>query len=101
MSSLRVLISFFIFTLIVILISEYIIDFSSWVPKLPLLISTGLFPVLIFLIPTAGFLYYWYKVKNTGFVETVMSLVTIIITSYIVMMAVGVWFRGEGMNLIF
>ncbi len=91
----------FIFTLIVILISEYIIDFSSWVPKLPLLISTGLFPVLIFLIPTAGFLYYWYKVKNTGFVETVMSLVTIIITSYIVMMAVGVWFRGEGMNLIF
>jgi len=91
----------FIFTLIVILISEYIIDFSSWVPKLPLLISTGLFPVLIFLVPTTGFIYYWYKVKNTGFVETVMSLVTIIITSYIVMMAVGVWFRGEGMNLIF
>lgn len=91
----------FIFTLIIILISEYLVDFNTWLPKLPLLISNGLLPLFLFLIPTATFLYYWYKVKNTGFVETVMSLVTIIITSYIVMMAVGVWFRGEGMNLIF
>lgn len=91
----------FVFTVIIILVSEYLLDFSSWFPKLPLLISTGLLPLLIFLIPTIGYLYYWYRIKNTETIEIFISLVSIIIVAYIVMMIFGVWFRGEGMNLIF
>jgi quinol-cytochrome oxidoreductase complex cytochrome b subunit len=91
----------FAFTVIIVLVSEYWLNFSVWFPRLPLLISTGLFPLLLFLVPTAGYLYYWYKIKNTDKIEIFISIVTIIVVAYIVMMLIGVWFRGEGMNLIF
>jgi len=90
-----------IFTLLLILISEYFIKFTKWLPNLPILISTGLFPLLLYVIPVAGFLYYLNRIKQVGKDELVMALITIIITSYLVMMCVGVWFRGEGMNLVF
>ncbi len=88
-------------TSILIIISEYLIDFNAWMPSFPAFISTGLFPFLLFAIPTFTFLYYWFKIKNSPIIELVISIVTIIITSYIIMMIVGIWFRGEGMNLIF
>jgi len=99
--TLKTIIFSFVFTLAIILALEYLLDFGTLFPKIPLLVSTGLFPLLIFIIPTAAYLYYWYKIKRIESVELFISLVTIIIVSYIVMMAVGFWFRGEGMNLIF
>ena len=91
----------FIFTLLLILISEYFIKFTEWLPNFPVLISNGLFPLLLYVIPVAGFLYYLNRIKQAGREELVMAIITIIITSYLVMMVVGVWFRGEGMSLVF
>ncbi len=88
-------------TILLIIISEYLIDINTWFSNIPALISTGLFPFLLFVLPASAFLYYWYKIKNSPIVELVISIVTIIIASYIVMMIVGIWFRGEGMNLTF
>ncbi len=90
-----------IFTFILIYITEYFIDFNIWFTDLPDLISTGLFPFLQFILPTLAFLYYWYKIKKSPLFELTIAIVTIIISSYLVMMIIGIWFRGEGMNLIF
>lgn len=91
----------FITTIVLIILSEYVINFTEWMPEIPILISTGLFPFLLFILPTSAFIYYLYKIKKTSSVEIIMSIITIIITSYLIMIVVGMWFRGEGMSLVF
>jgi quinol-cytochrome oxidoreductase complex cytochrome b subunit len=88
-------------TIVLILASEYIFDFLTWFPELPLWINSGILPLSLYLIPTSAYFYYWYKIKKVGGVELMMALITVIIVSYIVMMFMGEWYRGEGMHLIF
>ena len=90
-----------IFTFLLILAFEYFLNFSINYPSMPQLFSMGLIPFFLYSIPVFGLLYYFKKVKKAEKVEVIMALVTILITSYLVMMVVGVFFRGEGMNLIF
>lgn len=89
-----------VLTLMLILISDLFIDFVTWFSGIPVLISSGLFPFLLYFIPIAVFVYYC---KRNGFAksELFMALVTIILVSYLVMMIMGQWFRGENMYLIF
>jgi quinol-cytochrome oxidoreductase complex cytochrome b subunit len=91
----------FVLTLTLVLATEYILDFRGWFGSIPLIISTGLFPFLLYLIPAGGYLMYLWKSKKVDKPELLMSMVTIIIVSYLVMMIVGIWFRGESMKLIF
>ncbi len=90
----------FVLTVVLIFATEYIIDFREWFKSMPLIISTGFFPLFLYLIPLSG--YYWYlkKRRKVKKVELLMCLTTIVITSYLVMMLVGIWFRGESMKLV-
>ena len=69
--------------------------------SLPLFISTGLIPFTMYIIPVLVFILYLTKGKKADKIELILSIVTIILSSYIVMSIVGVWLRGEGMHLIF
>lgn len=91
----------FVITVVLILATEYILDFRGWFKSMPLIISTGFLPLLLYLIPLGG--YYWYlkKRRKVKKIELLMCLTTIVIISYLVMMFVGIWFRGESMKLIF
>ena len=89
-----------ILTFTLILLSEYILKFAEWFPNLPVIINNGLFPFLLYLTPVAGFLYLFHKIKQINRVEINLALFSIIITSYMVMIVVGMWFRGIGMVLI-
>ena len=90
----------FLFTVILILATEYVLDFREWFSGMPLIISTGLFPLLLYIIPAGGYLWVLKK-KGATRIEMYMVLTTIIIVSYIVMMMTGLWLRGESMKMIF
>ena len=88
-----------IITPFLIVVLEYWLHLNQL--NMPLFISTGIIPLLLFLVPVVGFLFYLKTMKKADKVELVISITTIIFTSYIIMSFVGIWFRGEGMHLIF
>nr|WP_321405319.1 cytochrome b N-terminal domain-containing protein [uncultured Carboxylicivirga sp.] len=88
-----------VLTLLVIITSEFFLDLRDWMPQVPLLISTGLLLLLLYLVPAAAFLYFLKSKYNASKVDLVMAMFTIIIVAYIVMTIVGSLFRGEGMHL--
>ncbi len=89
----------------IILTSLLIIVFEYWLLlyqlNIPLIISTGVIPFLMYLIPAIGFVYQLKKVLKADKVEIIISIVTMVFTSYIVMTIIGIWFRGDSMQLIF
>lgn len=86
-------------TLLLIIIFAYFLDISKL--DFPLWISTGLIPLLLYLIPFLGFMLYLRLGMKANRVELVLAAATLIFTSYLVMMIVGICFRGAGMLLIF
>lgn len=91
----------FMLTMILILVSEKVPDFNTLMPEANPFISTGILSFLLYLIPTSAFLYYLKNRKGIARIDLILSLVTMILTSYLVMTIVGSLFRGEGMQLIF
>ena len=69
--------------------------------SIPLFISTGLLPLMMYLIPAGLFMVFLKKILKTNNIEIILALTTMIFTSYIVMSIIGIWFRGEGMLLVF
>lgn len=98
-----ILISFvfsFILTFGLILLSDYFSGFQNWFAGIPSIISTGFLPFLMYLIPLLSFLFVLRKVMSADIIEVVVSLFTIVNTSYLVMMIVGICFRGKNMELV-
>ncbi len=88
-----------VFTLIIIFLNEYVFDFTIWIPGWPPFITSGIFIFFLYIIPAGGFLYFLKAKTPISRLELFMSAVTIILTAYLVMMAVGSLLRGEGMHL--
>ncbi len=88
-----------IFTFALVIGTEYIFKFQAWLPDIPVLITTGLFPLIIYIVPTYGFIYLVKNKLQANRVELIMGLVTILLTAYLVMTAIGSLMRGEGMHL--
>ena len=88
-----------------LLTSALIIIFEYWFKSnqldIHLFISSGIIPLLFFLAPALGFLFYLKAILKADKVEIIIAIMTIIFTSYIMMSIVGVWFRGESMSLTF
>lgn len=88
-----------VFTLLMIVGTEYIFKFQQWMPDVSILITTGLLPFIIYILPTYGFMMFVQKKLKAGKMELIISLVTILLTAYLVMTIVGSLLRGEGMHL--
>ncbi len=88
-----------IFTFAIIVITEYVFKFQTWMPNLPVLITTGLLPLIIYVLPTYGFIFFVKKKFNAIKTELIICLITILLTAYIIMTVVGSLMRGEGMQL--
>jgi quinol-cytochrome oxidoreductase complex cytochrome b subunit len=83
-----------------IALDEYVIEFSAWLPGLPLAVSNGLLPTAIFLTVLVG----WYalmarRVSATR-IEAVQSVFVFLVVSFVFLTVTCVWFRGQGMELI-
>ncbi len=90
-----------VFTLLMIFVDDLLIDFDKWLPDFPVIFTEGILPVLLYFVPTVGFVFYMKKKLKANRMELVLASVTIILVAYLVMMFVGSLLRGEGMQLIF
>ncbi|HEY9115962.1 MAG TPA: cytochrome b N-terminal domain-containing protein [Bacteroidales bacterium] len=82
---------------LLVIIDEYWNPFS----ELPALVGNGLIPFLI-VAALFGFYYYILKIKiKANKNETVQAMFTLLAVSMIILTLIGVFFRGEGMRLMF
>jgi hypothetical protein len=82
-----------------IVLDEYFLNWSNWLPDWPSIITTGVIPVALILlgIVILSEVIHWIFEINTE--ERVMFLVTFFFTALIVLTLTGIFFRGPGMAL--
>lgn len=89
----------FVFTFLLILLLEYVLRPSTLIMSMPVWLGGGIIPMLLYVLPFVGFVFYHNKKDKMALAEIVQVVVTIILTSYIVMVLIGLLLRGEGMHL--
>jgi hypothetical protein len=88
-----------VLTLAFIIANEYFFDFEAWLPGVPTVISSGLIPVSIVL---AAVILFYQRVKkkySASKNEAIQTLFILLLTGFIIITVIGMWFRGEGMAL--
>jgi quinol-cytochrome oxidoreductase complex cytochrome b subunit len=84
-----------------VLLDEYVLNWTLWLPTWNTLISNGLIPLAVVLLPII-FLDDWIRKSFGGDVEErVLFLATFLFTAFLVLMIIGIYFRGPGMTLYF
>jgi quinol-cytochrome oxidoreductase complex cytochrome b subunit len=84
----------------VIILDEYVIDFPTWLSGLPLAVSNGLVPTVIFLAVLAGLYLLMARGSSASRVEAIQSVFVFLVVSFVFLTITCVWFRGQGMKLI-
>jgi quinol-cytochrome oxidoreductase complex cytochrome b subunit len=83
-----------------VVLDEVWIDFGAWLPFLPASIGEGLLPVALLLALLVGF-YLLLRGRLAGSRdEAVQSMFLFLTAAFLVLTLTGVWFRGEGMALV-
>jgi len=88
-----------ILTLLGIVADEYVIDFASWLPAVPVVISNGLLPLILVLAGLVGIYLIIKKKYNTNNNEAVQAIFVSLLTAFVILTVTGIWFRGKGMAL--
>jgi quinol-cytochrome oxidoreductase complex cytochrome b subunit len=91
----------FVFTFILIYLLDHFMHFDLWLSAWPSWISTGLLPVLLYVLPLSAYLLFWHHKHQADRTELIMACTSIILSSYICMMLISLLLRAEGMLLIF
>ena len=82
-----------------VLLDEYVLNWTLWLPTWNTLLSNGLIPLAVVLLPII-FLDHWvHKSFQADVEERVLFIATFIFTAFIVLTLIGIFFRGPGMNL--
>ncbi len=89
-----------LFTVIFIAASELLPDPEALLPGVPPWLTTGLVPFLLTSITMRHFMKFLRKRHSLNRSEMIQSLIVLIVISYSVLTVVGIFFRGEGMNLV-
>ena len=87
-------------TPVLILLDEYVFRVGEHSMGMPLVISDGLFPFLILVGLTGLFVLFIKKKFSNQRIDLVLALFVLFTVSYLVLMLVGIFLRGEGMKLI-
>jgi len=89
----------FILTILFVISSEYLINFETLLTGLPAIISNGIVPFLILILIL--WLYHNF-IKNKyslSIIESLQAMFVLIITSFIILSFIGIFFRGIDMAL--
>lgn len=89
-----------LFCAVAIIVDEYFIDFALLLPGIPQWISNGLIPATIVFMVFSAFYMVIGKLFSPDKNEKVQVVFVFFITVLISFTITGVWFRGEGMALI-
>ncbi|UCH83270.1 MAG: cytochrome b N-terminal domain-containing protein [Candidatus Latescibacterota bacterium] len=80
-----------------VIADEFVIDLAAWMPPV---IANGLVPAVVLFGVLAGF-YRWAKKRGgSSNNEAIQTLFILLAMGFAVLTVVGVWFRGEGMALV-
>jgi quinol-cytochrome oxidoreductase complex cytochrome b subunit len=76
------------------------IDFGAWMPGISPAIANGLIPAGILLLTLVTLYYVMKKKFSATNNEAVQTMFVLLATAFAVLTAVGIWFRGSGMALV-
>ena len=85
---------------LLVIADEYWLDLPSLLPGAPLLLSTGLVPLLLTLAGLAGIYLLARALFGAGRGEALVGLVSFVMVSLVILTLVGVFFRGPNMSLV-
>jgi quinol-cytochrome oxidoreductase complex cytochrome b subunit len=89
-----------LFTVLFIGLSELLPDPEVLLPAVPPLITTGLVPFLVLALSMWLFIKIIRERLTLYRSELIQSVIVLMITSYTILTLAGIFFRGEGMNLV-
>jgi quinol-cytochrome oxidoreductase complex cytochrome b subunit len=89
-----------LFTILFIGLSELLPDPEVIISSVPSLITKGLVPFAIMIVTLYFFLKYLKRRFSLNRPEIIQSVIILMIVSYSVLTLSGIFFRGEGMNLM-
>ena len=90
-----------IFTILLVLLNEYIVNFEAALPWLTPVISNGLIPLLIVLTVIWIYSRYMRNKYKLLFSESVQTVFVMIITSFVILTLINIFVRGMNMQLKF
>ena len=82
-----------------VLLDEYVLNWTLWLPTWNTLLSNGLISLAVVLLPILYLDNWVHKSFNADTEERVLFIASFIFTAFIVLTVVGIFFRGPGMNL--
>jgi quinol-cytochrome oxidoreductase complex cytochrome b subunit len=82
-----------------VVIDEYVLDFTALMPGLPATFSLGLVPAVIFAGAVVGIYNMIGRKFRASRLESVQAVFVFLAVSWLILTAVCVFFRGEGMKL--
>jgi quinol-cytochrome oxidoreductase complex cytochrome b subunit len=80
-------------------LDEFVLNWTAWLPTLDPLISNGLIPLAIILLPILLLDEWAKKTFHADTEERVLFIATFLFASFIVLTVIGIFFRGPGMSL--
>jgi hypothetical protein len=90
----------FVFTILFIGFSELLPDPERLLSSVPSLVTKGFIPFLILSATLYFFLKHIQRKFSLNRSELIQSVIVLMIVSYTVLTLTGIFFRGEGMNLM-
>jgi len=90
----------FVFTVLFIGLNELLPDAELLFPSVPSLVTTGFIPFAILAVTIYFFLKQMQRKLSLNRSEIIQALIILMIVSYTVLTLTGIFFRGEGMNLM-
>jgi hypothetical protein len=82
-----------------VLLDEFVLNWTTWLPTWPALISNGVIPLAVLLLPLILLDEWMVKTFKATTEERVIFIVTFVFVAFVVLTIIGIFFRGPGMSL--
>jgi len=82
-----------------VLLDEFVLNWTAWLPTWPALISNGVIPLAILLLPLVLLDEWMVKTFKATTEERVIFILTFVFIAFVVLTMIGIFFRGPGMSL--
>lgn len=82
-----------------VVLDEFVLDWSGWLPTWPSLISNGLIPLAVVALGLIGLDEWVKQAFKSDLEERILFLFIFLFVALIVLTVIGIYFRGPGMGL--
>jgi len=83
-----------------VVVDETLIHWAEWLPTWPSLISNGLVPLAMVILGLVGLDEIFQRLYHTDQEERILVLFTFLLVGLLTLTAIGIFFRGPGMALV-